>query len=179
MDYDFRQILLPPFVAFVRRLVYRLLNLDGAERWVKQISSLLSCARPTSVVRVANVFAGLSEEGPVRRVTHPGAQQSSPRRARQRLPSSPVRGTRYAGPSSDSPPGSARGRPYESRLTHANARDLLCHRSRRLSAVRRARLGTPSASGGSSRAKTAALTRRALRAAALQIYTGRRGCPLR
>ena len=36
MDYDFRQILLPPFVAFVRRLWDRLINLDATKGWVKQ-----------------------------------------------------------------------------------------------------------------------------------------------
>ena len=41
MDYDFRQILLPPFVAIVRRLLDRLVNLDGTGGWVKQIRSLL------------------------------------------------------------------------------------------------------------------------------------------
>ena len=40
MDYDFRQILLPPFVAIVRRLLDRLVNLDGAGGWVKQIRAL-------------------------------------------------------------------------------------------------------------------------------------------
>jgi hypothetical protein len=35
MDYDFRQILLPPLVAFVRRIWDRLMNLPGLRRVVK------------------------------------------------------------------------------------------------------------------------------------------------
>jgi len=34
MDYDFRQILLPPFMAFVRRLLDRLVKLGGIGGWV-------------------------------------------------------------------------------------------------------------------------------------------------
>jgi hypothetical protein len=41
MDYDFRQILLPPFVAFVRRLWDRPINLGGTTGWVKQNPRIL------------------------------------------------------------------------------------------------------------------------------------------
>jgi hypothetical protein len=41
MDYDFRQILLPPFMAFVRRLWDRPINLGGATGWVKQSPRIL------------------------------------------------------------------------------------------------------------------------------------------
>jgi hypothetical protein len=40
MDYDFRKILIPPFMAFVRRLLDRLVNLGGTGGWVKQQSKI-------------------------------------------------------------------------------------------------------------------------------------------
>ena len=69
MDYDFRQILLPPFVAIVRRLLDRLVNLDGAGGWVKQIRLLfLSVIAFVLAFFGSDICAGTSEGPGLRRL---------------------------------------------------------------------------------------------------------------